>query len=336
MDYILLQSTPFGLECWWWWAWTLGAMLLGCLICRFLFGGGGKDQTEEINKLSADRDRYHGLATKWEKDYNSLKYQLEESQKGEADLRAALQSCEADKQTLSYKLEKATVVSDDGDKGIIGIAGGLDGDDGSSASGDSGSVYAGLFPDDNLQIIEGVGPKIDGLLKAAGYTNWSQVAATDEASLRKVLADAGSRYKLADPTSWPHQAGLAAAGKWEELIKYQKFTDAGRETTGDFETPSKFEKLAVKKLGFSSMKPDDLKVVEGIGPKIEGLFKAEGINTWQDLANTSVERMQEILTAAGDRYRLANPGTWGQQAQLAASGEWGKLNALQDELKGGK
>ena len=47
-------------------------MQLGCLICYFLRGG-GKDNSAEIKTLTDDRDRYHGLATKWENDYNSVK-----------------------------------------------------------------------------------------------------------------------------------------------------------------------------------------------------------------------------------------------------------------------
>lgn len=328
MDNILLHASLLGdTPCWWWWIWSAAAMLLGCLICRLLRGK-VEDRTEEINKLTADRDRYHGQATKWEKDYQSLKYQLEESQKSEADLRAALQSCEADRQTLQYQIDNASTTG-------LGIAGGLDGDDSDSrdASGDGG--FTGLFTNDNLQIIEGVGPKIEGVLHDAGYKNWDDVAAADVDALRAALADAGSRYKLADPTSWPHQAKLAAAGDWDELIRYQKFTDGGRETTGDFATPSKFEKLAAKKMGFSSTNPNDLKVVEGIGPKIEGLFKDAGINTWSELAATSTERMQEILSAAGDRFRLAKPTTWAQQAQLAADGKWEELSTLQDQLRGG-
>ncbi|PHI21199.1 hypothetical protein CEQ90_04040 [Lewinellaceae bacterium SD302] len=325
MNHILLHTSLLGdTPCWWWWIWSLGAMILGCLICRFLFGG--KDRTEEIEELKAERDRYHSSATKWETDYKSLKYQLEEAQKNEADLRAALQRCEADRQTIQYQLDTAAAGAG------LGIAAGLDGDD-KSVDADGG--FGGLFTNDNLQIIEGVGPKIEGVLHDAGYKTWTELAAADVDALRGVLAAAGSRYKLADPTSWPHQASLAAAGNWDELIRYQKFTDGGRETTGDFATPSKFEKLAAKKMGFSSTNPNDLKVVEGIGPKIEGLFKDAGVNTWSELAATSTERMQEILTAAGDRYRLANPATWAQQAQLAASGEWEKLSALQAQLRGG-
>jgi large subunit ribosomal protein L27 len=83
-------------------------------------------------------------------------------------------------------------------------------------------------------------------------------------------------------------------------------------------------------------KADDLKKIEGIGPKIAELLNADGIYTFAELAAAEVERVQGILDAAGSRYRVHNPATWGQQAQLAADGKWDELKVLQDELNGGK
>ncbi len=96
-----------------------------------------------------------------------------------------------------------------------------------------------------------------------------------------------------------------------------------------------------QKLGFVSRssepaKKDDLKKVEGIGPKIEQLLYAEGIYTWNDLAQTKVEVIQMILDKAGPRYRMHNPGTWPEQARMAAEGKWDELEKWQDELKGGR
>ena len=76
--------------------------------------------------------------------------------------------------------------------------------------------------------------------------------------------------------------------------------------------------------------------MEGIGPKIESLLKDAGIKNWLALASSEVSRLQDILTSAGDRYRLADPGTWPKQAELAASGKWTELKEYQDFLSGGK
>lgn len=60
---------------------------------------------------------------------------------------------------------------------------------------------------DDLTKIKGIGPKTDALLKAAGITTYPQLAAANEAQLRHILDDAGSRYRIIDPTNWPEQAG---------------------------------------------------------------------------------------------------------------------------------
>lgn len=83
-------------------------------------------------------------------------------------------------------------------------------------------------------------------------------------------------------------------------------------------------------------KQDDLKIVEGIGPKIEELYHAAGIKTWKELSETSQDKSQSILDAAGERFSIHNPGTWAKQAQLAYEGKWQELKDWQDNLDGGK
>ena len=82
-------------------------------------------------------------------------------------------------------------------------------------------------------------------------------------------------------------------------------------------------------------KNDDLKKIEGIGPKIAGLLNEAGIVTFADLSKASKKKLADVLTAAGARFRLAKPDTWQQQAKLAAAGKTDELKKLQDELKGG-
>lgn len=83
-------------------------------------------------------------------------------------------------------------------------------------------------------------------------------------------------------------------------------------------------------------KKDDLKIVEGIGPKIEELFNNAGIFTFAELADTSAEKMKAILDAAGPRFQIHNPATWADQAALARDGKWDELKKWQDELYKGK
>ncbi len=93
---------------------------------------------------------------------------------------------------------------------------------------------------------------------------------------------------------------------------------------------------AVRVTPVAPVTPDDLKVVEGIGPKIEKLCNAIGIYTWRQLAQTSVEQLQAMLVEAGPDYKVAVPTTWPRQAELAAAGKWKELKEYQDVLQGGR
>ena len=83
-------------------------------------------------------------------------------------------------------------------------------------------------------------------------------------------------------------------------------------------------------------KGDDLKKIEGIGPKIAELFNNAGIVTFSDLAGAEVDKLKEILLAAGSRYKMHDPTSWPDQAKMAADGEWDKLKEWQDSHDGGK
>lgn len=323
-DIILLDFLGMPNCFWWWLLCSLLAFLLGCFLCTWLSG-----HKRRAKELEEERDRLKAHVVELEKQIASLKYEIEKRELDKKDLRVKLGNCEGERIGLLAKIEE--LGGDVNDLKVSATGGAVGGGTDRTAAGLN---FGTIFSDDNLQIIEGIGPKIEGLLKDAGYNTWASLGAASYDALKKVLDDAGPNYRIHDPKSWSEQAKLAAAGEWEKLIEYQKFLDGGRDDRGDFETPSKVEKLAMKILGFSD-NPEDLKIVEGIGPKIEGLLKDAGINNWTDLANTAVDRLQEILEAAGDRYRLAKPDTWPKQAELAAAGKWSELSEYQDFLQGG-
>ena len=81
--------------------------------------------------------------------------------------------------------------------------------------------------------------------------------------------------------------------------------------------------------------PDDLKRIEGIGPKISSVLQAAGIATFAQLAATDIDRLKQVLMEAG-LAALTNPTTWPEQARLAAAGDWDALEVLQGDLQGGR
>ncbi len=81
---------------------------------------------------------------------------------------------------------------------------------------------------------------------------------------------------------------------------------------------------------------DDLRLVEGIGPKIEGLMNRDGIRTWAELAAAPLSRLEQILENAGPRYNMHEPATWSRQAALLVDARWAEFKELTDELVGGR
>ena len=81
---------------------------------------------------------------------------------------------------------------------------------------------------------------------------------------------------------------------------------------------------------------DDLKIVDGIGPKIESLFHNFDIKTWKALSETSVARCQEVLDSGGDRYMVHDPASWPMQARMAYEGKWQELVRWQKKHGHGK
>lgn len=97
-----------------------------------------------------------------------------------------------------------------------------------------------------------------------------------------------------------------------------------------------FDENLAAKVYNQKINENDLKIVEGIGPKIETLLNAAGINTWQELSEASTEKLQAVLDAGGENYAMHNPSTWAKQALLAYEGKWEDLKDLQENILGGK
>jgi len=89
------------------------------------------------------------------------------------------------------------------------------------ASGKKSTKVRGKKRDgsDDLELIEGIGPKIAGLLKDAGIGSFEALAKAEPAKLTEVLQAAGSKFNMAKPETWPEQAALAAKGDWAGFDK---------------------------------------------------------------------------------------------------------------------
>lgn len=75
---------------------------------------------------------------------------------------------------------------------------------------------------DDLEIIEGIGPKIAKVLIDNGITTFAQLAAAKADDVSAMLKASGGRFSLANTASWAEQAALLRDGKMEE---FKKLTD---------------------------------------------------------------------------------------------------------------
>jgi len=189
---------------------------------------------------------------------------------------------------------------------------------------------------DDLTRIEGIGPKIAELLRGKGIDSFATLSRTDVAKLWSILDEGGSRFRLANPGTWPAQAEFAMKGDWAGLKRYQDQLYIGIQLYGNIPAEVVIDLAAAKAAGFNLKGPDDLEVVEGIGPKIGQLLKQHGIATFFELATASPAEVSAILARGGPDFRVANPGTWPEQAGFCVRNDWAGLKKLQDRLTAGR
>lgn len=196
------------------------------------------------------------------------------------------------------------------------------------------SIYAKV-KQDNLQIIEGIGPKMESVLKENVISSFSVLASKSPQDLRNILNKYGDKYKIIDPGTWSKQASFAKDENFDGLIDLQKKLDGGKGNASG-QTDSKLEKYLIKIGALKAFKQDDLKAIEGIGPATEKLLHNNGVKTWRELANTTADKLRQILESGGSRFSLGDPTTWPKQAEMAADGKFDELREYQDFLDGGK
>lgn len=80
----------------------------------------------------------------------------------------------------------------------------------------------------NLEIIEGIGPKIKEVLNNARIVTFRDLATTPIYRIKDILDVAGSQFASHDPSTWVEQALLAENGQWEQLEDLKEYLVAGR------------------------------------------------------------------------------------------------------------
>ncbi|MCB9082351.1 MAG: hypothetical protein H6555_11645 [Lewinellaceae bacterium] len=168
---------------------------------------------------------------------------------------------------------------------------------------------------DDLTLIDGLGPFLEKKLNDIGVATFAEIAGWDSARVGEVTRAINYFEGRIEKDNWVGQA---------KALLEQKNSGALSAPVTDTAVPT------------ADGEGDDLKVIEGIGPKLESILKKAGILTFADLAKADPDDVQAILLAADPRYHMHDPGTWPAQARLALNEEWEILKAYQEQLHGGR
>ena len=116
-------------------------------------------------------------------------------------------------------------------------------------------------------------------------------------------------------------------------IVIESITASGAKKAAPKKETKKAEPKAEKAASKATGKADDLKKIEGVGPKIASTLAEAGLATFADIAKSTPEAISEIIADVRGNHVT---DTWPAQAKLAAEGKWDELKKWQDELDGGK
>ena len=209
---------------------------------------------------------------------------------------------------------------------------------------------------DNLRRIEGIGPKIAAALVAAGYPTYAKIAAATEDELREAVAGQGIKFAPSAAT-WADQARYLVDHDEDGLEEYQDYLVGGQERRAKFNenvdytdvdevdgTEAKAAAIAADEAEAAAEpevvaepepEPQDLRRIEGIGPKIEAALQAAGYTTYAKVAGASVTDLREALAASGIKFAPAAT-SWADQAQYLVDGDETGFAEYQDYLVGGQ
>ncbi len=146
----------------------------------------------------------------------------------------------------------------------------------------------------------------------------------------------GHRQSLTEIVIETIVASGAKPAKKEAVKPVKKAEDKPKKETKKATPKATVKKEAPKKATPKKAKADDLKKIEGVGPKAAEAMVNAGLDTFAKVAKADPAKIKDILTEASSRLAHLEPGTWPQQAALAAAGKWDELKELQDKLDGGK
>ena len=193
-----------------------------------------------------------------------------------------------------------------------------------------GITIFGMQQELTLSILEQVAErasKNEQLKKVMSVSNtyFNRFKKSSEAATEKVRATAAEvRETVQETTAEVKETLTAKAGEVKEILagKAEEAKEEAVKAVNKVTSDIGVVTVAVEK--------DDLKKIDGIGPKMAEILVEAGYISFTQIAQASVEELEEVLAEAGSQYKKFNPAPWIEQAKLAAVGDWEGLKAWQE------
>ena len=188
-------------------------------------------------------------------------------------------------------------------------------------------IPAAVGAADDLLIIKGIGPKLNGVLNGLGITRFDQIANWTAGDIDKVDDHLGEFKDRIGREEWIPQAKLLAAGnmtEWERIYGAVKKVAVAAGA------------VALTAIGIPAAvgDADDLLQIKGIGPKLNTLLISLGVTRFDQIAAWGAAEIDKVDDHLGNFKNRITRDSWVEQAGLLAKGmiaefetKFGKLDS---------
>lgn len=190
--------------CSWWWLWWIGPFILGLLLGATFWRKYMTKVTELEESLARHKSTIYDLESNLKKSKRELVHN-----------DVALEDARKEK-TRMLKQHSADLAKANKSNQVIGTSSLV-----SDAQKERTLDLSRLEPT-NLNIVEGIDPKIETILHANGIKNWKLLSSKSKGELRNILSTLDGEMSKVDPSTWPKQAFKAMNRDWDGLIVFQK------------------------------------------------------------------------------------------------------------------
>jgi predicted flap endonuclease-1-like 5' DNA nuclease len=178
-------------------------------------------------------------------------------------------------------------------------------------------IPAAVGAADDLTLIKGIGPKLNGVLNGLGVHRFDQIAAWTAGDVDKVDDHLGEFKDRIGREEWIPQAKLLAAGNKTEFNRlYGPVARAGAVAAAGAGA------VAMTAIGIPAAvgDPDDLLQIKGVGPKLNALLNSLGITRFDQIAKWGTSEVSKVDTHLGNFSGRIVRDSWVEQAGLLARG----------------